>query len=68
MLCPMKQFPTLFLLSQPQTGWSELARMADFTDYPELIAQGALGELLTKGALTAGRSIRVQRKKQKALK
>ncbi|MCB0549299.1 MAG: ATP-binding protein, partial [Phaeodactylibacter sp.] len=60
----------VFCYRNPQTGWSELARMADFTDYPELIAQGALGELLTKGLID--RFVKhhpgSEEKKQKALK
>lgn len=60
----------VFCYRNPQTGWSELVRMADFTDYPELIAQGALGELLTRGLID--RFVKhhpgSEEKKQKALK
>ncbi len=60
----------VFCYRNPQTGWSELARMADLPDYPELIAQGALGELLTKGLID--RFVKYhpgsEAKKQQALK
>ncbi|MCB9264781.1 MAG: AAA family ATPase [Lewinellaceae bacterium] len=60
----------VFCYRNPQTGWSELARMEDFTDYPELTAQGALGELLTKGLID--RFVKhhpgSEEKKRKALK
>lgn len=35
----------------PQQGDSRLIRLEDLQDYPELIAQGPLGQLMTKGVL-----------------
>lgn len=35
----------------PKGGDSRLIRLADLTDYPELVAQGPVGQLMTKGIL-----------------
>jgi predicted ATPase len=60
----------VFCYRNPKNGWSELLRMADLPVYPELIAQGALGELLTKGQID--RFVKnypgAEAKKQQALK
>jgi predicted ATPase len=39
----------VFCYRNPETGYSELVAMEDIPYYPELIAQGSLGELLTRG-------------------
>src|SRR5690606_19511103 len=41
----------LFCYRDPQDGSSRVARLQDVPDYPELIARGALGALVTTGAL-----------------
>lgn len=41
----------LFCYRDPQDGSSRVARLQDVPDYPELIAQGSLGALVTTGAL-----------------
>ena len=41
----------VFCYRGPKTGTSRLVRLADIPDYPELIAQGAVGHLLTRGIL-----------------
>ena len=41
----------VFCYRSPKTGTSRLVRLADIPDYPELIAQGAVGHLLTRGIL-----------------
>ena len=41
----------VFCYRDPRTGASRLVRLADIPDYPELIAQGAVGHLLTRGIL-----------------
>ncbi len=41
----------VFCYRDPTTGASCLQRLADLPDYPELIAQGAVGHLLTQGIL-----------------
>ena len=41
----------VFCYRGPKTGTSRLVRLADIPDYPELIAQGAVGHLLTRGVL-----------------
>ncbi|MFZ2900418.1 MAG: AAA family ATPase [Saprospiraceae bacterium] len=60
----------VFCYRNPKNGWSELLQMADLPGYPELIAQGALGELLTKGQID--RFVKnypgAEAKKQQALK
>lgn len=40
---------TVFCYRNPETGASELTRIEDLYDYPELTAQGPLGDLLTEG-------------------
>lgn len=39
----------VFCYRNPESGHSELIQLADVPFYPELIAQGPLGELLTRG-------------------
>lgn len=41
----------VFCYRDPQDGSSRLVRLQDLPDYPELIAQGSLGDLVTKGVL-----------------
>ena len=41
----------VFCYRSPKTGTSRLVRLADIPDYPELIAQGAVGHLVTRGIL-----------------
>jgi predicted ATPase len=41
----------VFCYRDPADGASRLVRLADVPDYPELIAQGTLGHLMTSGAL-----------------
>ena len=49
----------VFCYRDPKTGASCLQRLADLPDYPELIAQGAVGHLLTQGILD--RVVKLQR-------
>ena len=41
----------VFCYRHPDTGMSQLARLSDLGDYPSLIAQGALGSLITSGTV-----------------
>lgn len=41
----------VFCYRDPEDGASRLVRLADVPDYPELIAQGTLGHLMTSGTL-----------------
>lgn len=41
----------VFCYRDPRDGSSRLARLQDIPDYPELVAQGALGHLMTSGIL-----------------
>ena len=41
----------VFCYRGQKTGTSRLVRLADIPDYPELIAQGAVGHLMTRGIL-----------------
>ncbi|GJM32780.1 MAG: hypothetical protein DHS20C18_17810 [Saprospiraceae bacterium] len=60
----------VFCYRDPESGYSQLVRMEDLPNYPELIAQGSLGDLLTRGLVD--RFVKQQEdeseKKQKALK
>lgn len=42
---------TVFCYRDPKTGFSKLQRLSDLFDYPELIVQGSLGDLVTEGIL-----------------
>ena len=42
---------TVFCYRRPQDGSSQLMRLQDIPDYPELIAQGSVGHLMTRGLL-----------------
>lgn len=42
---------TVFCYRSPQDGSSQLIRLEDIPDYPELIAQGSVGHLMTRGLL-----------------
>ena len=41
----------VFCYRHPKDGASRIVRLADVADYPELIAQGTLGDLMTSGTL-----------------
>lgn len=41
----------VFCYRDPQDGSSRLVRLADIPDYPELIAQGSVGHLMTRGLI-----------------
>lgn len=41
----------VFCYRSPQDGSSQLIRLQDIPDYPELIAQGSVGHLMTRGLL-----------------
>jgi predicted ATPase len=41
----------VFCYREPRSGVSELVRMQDIPDVPELLVQGSLGHLMTSGAL-----------------
>ena len=59
----------VFCYRSPQDGSSKLVRLPDVADYPELMAQGSIGQLMTTGALE--RFVKFhpssEEKKQKAL-
>lgn len=40
---------TVFCYRDPESGFSKLTRLEDLPRYPELLAQGSLGDLLTRG-------------------
>jgi len=42
---------TVFCYRSPQDGSSQLIQLQDIPDYPELIAQGSVGHLMTRGLL-----------------
>ena len=42
---------TVFCYRSPHDGSSQLVRLRDIPDYPELIARGTVGHLMTKGLL-----------------
>lgn len=42
---------TVFCYRSPEDGSSQLIRLQDIPDYPELIAQGSVGHLMTRGLL-----------------
>jgi len=42
---------TEFCYRNPKDGSSQLIRLQDIPDYPELIAQGSVGHLMTRGLL-----------------
>jgi len=42
---------TVFCYRDPKSGFSKLQRLSDLFDYPELIVQGSLGDLVTEGIL-----------------
>lgn len=42
---------TVFCYRSPDDGSSQLVRLRDIPDYPELIAQGTVGQLMTRGLL-----------------
>ncbi len=60
---------TVFCYRSPQDGSSQLVRLQDIPDYPELIAQGSVGHLMTRGLLE--RFVKqhpgTEQKKQKAM-
>ncbi|HEY9645677.1 MAG TPA: ATP-binding protein [Chroococcidiopsis sp.] len=60
---------TVFCYRSPTDGSSQLVRLQDIPDYPELIAQGSVGQLMTRGLLE--RFVKqhpgTEQKKQKAM-
>lgn len=57
----------VFCYRNPKSGDSELIRMSDIENYPELILQGSLGDLLTEGLIdrfVKNRSSKKERVKQ----
>jgi len=42
---------TVFCYRSPKDGSSQLVRLGDIPDYPELVAQGTVGHLMTRGVL-----------------
>ncbi len=49
---PSESVPeTVFCYRAPKDGSSRLVRLSDVPDYPELIAQGTIGHLMTQGVL-----------------
>jgi hypothetical protein len=49
---PLEALPdTVACYRDPQEGDSRLIRLADLESYPELVAQGPLGRLVTQGIL-----------------
>ena len=49
---PVESIPdTVACYRDPEEGDSRLVRLADLGNYPELVAQGPLGQLVTKGIL-----------------
>ncbi len=59
----------VFCYREVDSGQSQLVRMQDLPDYPELVAQGSLGQLLTKGVIDrfVKHHLSDEEKKQKAL-
>ena len=41
----------VFCYRDPESGTSRLTRLMDIPDYPELVAQGAVGHLMTRGTI-----------------
>ena len=41
----------VFCYRSPESGTSRLMRLSDIPDYPDLIAQGAVGHLMTRGVI-----------------
>ena len=41
----------MFCYRDPETGASRLTRLMDIPDYPDLVAQGAIGHLMTRGVI-----------------
>lgn len=41
----------VFCYRDPESGASDLRRLEDLPDYPDLVAQGPLGQLMTKGMI-----------------
>jgi predicted ATPase len=59
----------IFCYRNPKTGESQLVRLADLQNYPELIVQGSLGDLITDGVVDrfVKSPITPEQKKQSAL-
>lgn len=60
---------TVFCYRSPEDGSSQLIRLRDIPDYPELIAQGSVGHLMTRGLLErfVKHNPGAEQKKQKAM-
>lgn len=65
---PDRSIPdVVFCYRAPEDGASRLARLQDLAEYPELIAQGSLGDLMTTGTLerfVKSQRTRSERKRQ----
>lgn len=49
---PQEAIPNMvFCYRDPDSGYSELVKLSDLQDYPELVLQGPLGTLLTQGQI-----------------
>ena len=49
---PLETVPNVvFCYRDPETGFSRLTSLEDIRDYPELVAQGTIGHLMTHGIL-----------------
>ncbi|MBF0425616.1 MAG: AAA family ATPase [Magnetococcales bacterium] len=49
---PLSAIPdVVFCYRDPTSGYSRLVRLQDVPDYPELMAQGGVGQLMTRGTL-----------------
>ena len=49
---PLETVPNVvFCYRDPETGFSRLTSLEDIPDYPELVAQGTIGHLMTRGIL-----------------
>lgn len=59
----------VFCYRNPKSGDSELMRLSDLNDYPGLVAQGPLGELVTNGIVDrfVKSPVTPEEKKQNAL-
>ncbi|HAE50273.1 MAG: ATPase [Tistrella sp.] len=57
----------VFCYRDPEDGSSRLVRLDDLPTYPELVAQGSLGDLATSGALERAAKIRIDEATRRSL-
>jgi predicted ATPase len=57
----------VFCYRDPEDGSSRLVRLDDLPTYPELVAQGSLGDLATSGALERSAKIRIDEATRRSL-